>query len=209
MSYIDLSFERITSEGIRISPEIMDAYRQILAYDPQTANHCARVAAYSLDVIDADKHFADLDRKKIAQAGLVHDIGKTYIAPKLLNKPGKLSPVEKEYVDKHAYFGYKMLREKDIDIDICLMVLCHHTLDALAFVMDDATEEIVKGSIILRAADIFDALTSKRPYRNALTPQKAIKIMETMDVPKSLISQFEVISNFEEEKNNHLKQDVG
>ncbi len=179
-----------------IPDNILKEFDTIVKYDLDTAIHCARVALYTRNAVVSNRNiFNIVDIDKLVQAGLLHDIGKTYISATLLNKPGKLSPVEKECIDKHAYFGYKILMENKVDLDICLMVLCHHTTDALNFVMEDATADIIKGAKILKAADIYDAVTSKRPYRQeVMTSEHAARILEQSAIPEWLVNYFKFYS---------------
>ena len=176
----------LRNKGIIASGLINIQYEKIIAYDDLTALHCARVAAYAADVAEA----CDMDVKKMAEAGLVHDLGKIYLRHKMINKMGKLTPLEKECVDRHAYYGYRMLKDVCVDDDICIMVLCHHTLDALAFTYEEASDYAITGAKILKASDIYDATTSDRPYRRALQPQTALDIPEDTEIPQWLLDHF-------------------
>ncbi len=176
----------IRESDVCISGIINIQYERIIAYDDLTALHCARVAAYVLDIAEE----RGLDKKKLTEAGLIHDLGKIYLRHQMINKMGKLSPLEKECVDRHAYYGYRLLRDVCVDEDICLMVLCHHSLDALSYTYEEVNDFTVEGSLILKAADIFDATTSDRPYRRALPLETALDILEESDVSQWLVDHF-------------------
>ena len=183
-------FDYLQQTHVKIGGLINIQYEKIIAYDDMTALHCARVAAYASDLARR----CGMDVRKISEAGLVHDLGKIYLRHQMINKTGALSPLEKECVDRHAYYGYRMLKDVCADEEICIMVLCHHSIDALSYTYEDVSESAIKGAMILKAADIFDAVTSNRPYRAALSPQTALYILDDSDVPQELIDHFVAVA---------------
>lgn len=141
-------------------------------YDKTTYEHSIRVSRYAHSI---GKEWG-LDENLLDLAGLLHDIGKLFVPKTILSKPGRLTAEEKHIMDQHAFLGYKYLEDKGVDEKIRLLVLYHHDLiNALL----DLPEELKEYSGILSTCDIYDALTSKRPYRDAFSSVDAYKIMES------------------------------
>lgn len=122
-----------------------------------------------------------IDNKELnvlIQAALLHDYGKYYVPRGVLLKPSKLTFEEMIIMKKHAYYGYKIAISKNYSKDIADCILYHHEN------YDGTGYYGVKGdfiplcSRIIRIADVYDALTSDRTYRNALSKEKALKIMD-------------------------------
>lgn len=117
--------------------------------------------------------------KNIYKSGLYHDLGKLKIDPKILNKPGKLTKKEFDYVKNHARYSYEIVLSLGFGINIANNVLYHHeNWDGSGYPKGLKGEEIPLASRIIRVADVYDALTSDRPYKNPLDLNKVIKVME-------------------------------
>ncbi len=117
--------------------------------------------------------------KNITVAGLIHDIGKVKIDPNILNKPGKLTPEEFEEIKKHPVYGYRMVQNQDIHRDIKLAVLMHHEkYDGTGYPTGAKSNQINEFAKIVAIADIYDAMTSNRSYRDRFCPFKVIQTFE-------------------------------
>lgn len=145
-----------------------------------TLNHSIRVCEIS-KIVEKEL-FKD---KKLSEAGLYHDIGKYFITPNLLNKRGKLNDIERLVINFHSYLSYKTLKFFDIDDDICLIALFHHTFDPQIFFDEDKNEistidtNIAKLSrAAIKTIDIYEALTTDRPYHRGVRSDTSIKIIE-------------------------------
>ncbi|MCX8127630.1 MAG: HD-GYP domain-containing protein [Synergistetes bacterium] len=154
--------------------------------DPYTRDHSKNVAFISLYLADR----LGLSRKEkelLEEASLLHDIGKIGISDEILNKRGKLSPEEFEVVKKHPEIAFSILSDiKGAEV-IAKVVRHHHErVDGNGYPDGLKGEEIPLLSRIIAVADIFDALISERPYRSALSPEEAIKIMGEMPIDKSV-----------------------
>jgi HD-GYP domain-containing protein (c-di-GMP phosphodiesterase class II) len=115
---------------------------------------------------------------KCGVGALLHDVGKALIDPAILNKPGPLSELEWEIVRKHPLLGLAMLSDTEVPPYITRAVLQHHE----NFHGGGYPLGIEKGSItilarVLRIIDTFDAMTSKRPYKDPLRPAEAVRVM--------------------------------
>ncbi|MCK4258267.1 MAG: HD-GYP domain-containing protein [Halanaerobiales bacterium] len=123
---------------------------------------------------------------KLVYAGILHDIGKLMIDPKILNKPGQLDSEEFEEIKKHSTYGFKMVQElKFLSNDIKSGILFHHERnDGSGYPQGLQGDQIPKIAKIIAIADIFDAMTSKRVYSEEESPFKVLKLMEDQSYGK-------------------------
>jgi len=119
---------------------------------------------------------------KLGLAGLMHDAGKEFVPPHILNKPGKLTSNEFLVIKAHPLDGYNLLRKQDdMPVDVLQAVLEHHERhDGSGYPRGARADSIGLYSRILAIVDVYDALTSKRVYKKALPPAKALSLMYTM-----------------------------
>jgi putative nucleotidyltransferase with HDIG domain len=158
--------------------EIVERWsNSIESADAYTGGHCDRVAAYACTLAEA----AGLDRQSLfwfRTGALLHDVGKIVVPLEVLNKPGKLTDEEFEVMKRHAAAGEEMLHDVDFPWDVKPMVRHHHEQWGGTGYPDRlAGEAIPFAARILCIADVYDALTSDRPYRAAFSQEKAISIM--------------------------------
>jgi len=120
------------------------------------------------------------DRMEIIQkAGVLHDIGKITIELAILNKPSTLDEEEYEKIKIHPSVGYRILEPIDFEYDIKLCVLQHHERpDGKGYPNGTNAEEILQEARIMAVADAFDAMTTKRPYRDPMSVQVALEELE-------------------------------
>lgn len=146
------------------------------AYDDYTYSHSLNVAVLSIIIGMALKLNHDTIQE-LAIGALIHDIGKMRVDKSILNKPGKLTPEEFEHMKQHSLLGYEyLLNNTDISEKSKLATLYHHErLDGKGYPEGLAGEDIPLYSRIISVADVYDALTSDRPYRKAMLPSDAIE----------------------------------
>lgn len=148
--------------------------------DPETGDHIQRMAHYSLIIA---RHLG-LDRKAQAlllQAAPMHDVGKIGIPDHILLKPGRLTPEEFEIMKAHARLGYELLQGSASPVlqAGAEIALCHHEkFDGSGYPGQLAGEAIPLFGRIVAVADVFDALTSERPYKPAWTLADARQLLE-------------------------------
>jgi putative nucleotidyltransferase with HDIG domain len=136
--------------------------------DPYTAGHQRRVAELSL-AIGREMQLQDDRLEEVRVAALLHDIGKIYIPAEILNKPGKLKPIEFELIKLHAEEGYNTLKNIAFPWPIAEIVYQHHErYDGSGYPRGLTGKETLLAARILSVADVVEAITSLRPYRAAL-----------------------------------------
>jgi putative nucleotidyltransferase with HDIG domain len=159
--------ERETRSAVGSLAEVVD-HR-----DASTFHHSERVAIYAVEIaheLDLDEGLVEL----IEQAAAVHDLGKIGIPDRILLKPGALSTEERTTMWLHTEIGARILSQFHLFRSGANIVLHHHeAFDGSGYPGRLAGEAIPMGSRVVAVADAFDAMTSDRPYRGALSVEEA------------------------------------
>lgn len=117
-------------------------------------------------------------QRRVGMGGLLHDVGKAAVPLEILNKPGRLTPEEMAIMRQHPIVGAQMLMEADADEDLLDITLHHHEkLDGSGYPHGLKGEEISLFSRMAAVCDVYDAVTSDRPYRKGWTPAEAMHNM--------------------------------
>ena len=149
------------------------------AKDQVTHGHIRRVQTASLQVARALGCSDERQIHAIEAASLLHDLGKLAIPEHILNKPGRLTPAEYETMKTHAAIGAEILAGVDFPYPVVPIVRHHHeNWDGTGYPDGLVGDAIPLGARILQVVDCFDALTSHRPYRRALSSSEAISILQ-------------------------------
>ena len=149
------------------------------AKDQVTHGHIRRVQTASLQLARTLGCADESQFHAIEAASLLHDLGKLAIPEHILNKPGRLTPAEYETMKEHAKIGAEILSGVDFPYPVVPIVRHHHeNWDGTGYPDGLAGEAIPFGARILQVVDCFDALTSHRPYRRALSSDEAIAILQ-------------------------------
>jgi putative nucleotidyltransferase with HDIG domain len=143
------------------------------ARDRYTAGHSASVAAYARDI--ANRLGLSPDQQQLAHvAGLVHDIGKIGLPPGLLEKVGPLTRDERRQMEAHPAIGERILRNVEGYEEIAVVVRHHHErMDGEGYPDRLLASEVPILARVLAVADAYDAMTSDRPYRDAMSSDVA------------------------------------
>ena len=148
------------------------------AKDPYTKGHSDRVSEYSV-LIGKKLGLDEAQLKTLRIGGLFHDIGKIGIPDSILLKATKLTPDEYSEIKHHPSIGVHILSNATIFSDIIPIVKYHHErYDGLGYPENLKGEEIPFGGRILAVSDVFDAITSKRHYRDKMPIDKVINIIK-------------------------------
>jgi putative nucleotidyltransferase with HDIG domain len=164
------------------------------ARDRYTAGHSAAVAVYSRDIA-ARMGLPAADQQSVHLAGLVHDIGKIGLPPGLLEKAGPLSLEERRVMQGHSEIGERILANVDGYDDIAQVVRHHHErIDGEGYPDGRRGDDIPLLARIIAVADAYNAMTSDRPYREAMPSRVA-----RMRLAQAVGSQFDtsVVAAFE------------
>ena len=189
----DLDFLRIFSRLVALSIMKTDLYLELkktyfqtveaLVYavelkDPYTRGHSRRVADYSIR-IGEELGFSKEELEDLELAALLHDIGKIGVKGAILNKPTKLSTKEFEEVKKHPVLGEQLVSKVERLRRIAKIIRHHHERYGGGGYPDGLKgEEIPLEARIIAIVDAYDAMTSDRPYRKALSKEEALRIIE-------------------------------
>ncbi len=149
--------------------------------DEYTFKHSVDVATVAMVI--ARKHgLKDNEIYEIGITGLLHDLGKSKIPNEILNKPDKLNEAEFALMKQHTLLGYKILKnKKDIKESIRLGVLQHHEkINGQGYPFGLSSDKISDYAKFLSVADIYDALVTKRPYKNPFSQRNAVEIIMSM-----------------------------
>jgi HD superfamily phosphohydrolase YqeK len=164
------------------------------ARDRYTAGHSAAVAIYSRDIA-ARMTLSEVDQQNAHLAGLVHDIGKIGLPPGLLEKEGPLTLEERRMMQTHSEIGERILANVEDYTAIAEVVRYHHErVDGNGYPDGLVRDEIPLLARIISVADAYNAMTSDRPYREAMPSQVA-----RMRLAQAVESQFDtsVVAAFE------------
>ncbi|MEI8170458.1 MAG: HD domain-containing phosphohydrolase [Rhodoferax sp.] len=143
--------------------------------DPETGAHILRMAHYS-ELIAKSMGLSITEQELLLEAAPMHDIGKVGIADGILLKPGRLTPEEMEIMKQHALIGYDILKgssSKVLQAGADIARAHHEKFDGTGYPNALAGQDIPVFSRIVAVADVFDALTSERPYKKAWSLEKA------------------------------------
>lgn len=156
-------------QNLIIATESKDAY---------TAGHNFRVAIYALQLAETMQVEPELMRA-LARGGVIHDVGKIQIPSAILNKPGRLTPIERTVIEQHPILGYEMCRYIGFMTEELAVIRNHHERwDGTGYPDGLKGTDIPLLARILAVADVYDALTSHRSYREPLSHEHALQAIK-------------------------------
>ncbi len=178
----------ISLENVKLNSDIERTYFETIsalalaveARDPYSRGHSERVAEYSVKMAEKLGLGQD-DIKILRDACKLHDVGKIGIADEILKKPGRLSPEEREIIEKHPLVGEGIVRPLKSLSNLIDPIRHHHEkLDGTGYPDGLKQEAISVITRIVTVADIFDALTTDRPYRQGLSYEETFKELDSL-----------------------------
>ena len=160
--------------------ELFDMLYQMRSIEDSIYAHCVNVALIAR-MIGRWLHLEPSDLDVLTCCGLLHDIGKISIPEDILNKPGRLTDEEFMLIKTHPKYGFSLLHNQNIDARIkCAALMHHERYDGSGYPSKLAGSQLNDFAMIIAIADVYDAMTAARAYREPLCP-------------------FQVIANFEQE----------
>ncbi|MFQ5694500.1 MAG: HD domain-containing phosphohydrolase [Terriglobia bacterium] len=173
-----LSLKSYTDELDRAEAVLFALARSIEGKDPYTEGHCERLARYATRLGER----IELSREQLLalrRGGIVHDIGKVAVPDSVLLKPGPLTPEEWKIITQHTIVGESICAPLK-SFRLVLPIIRHHheKCDGSGYPDGLRGEDIPLTARVLQLADVYDALTTTRPYKRALSPVDALQTME-------------------------------
>jgi putative nucleotidyltransferase with HDIG domain len=147
---------------------------QLKEFDQYTTTHSLNVAVLSMGLAES-LGLAPGEVRAYGIAGLLHDIGKTRIPLELLTKPGKLTDDERRIINTHPVDGARIIMESDEDLEVAAVVAYEHhiMLNGGGYPALHYRRDCTLASRLVHVCDVFDALRTKRPYRDAWESERA------------------------------------
>jgi HD-GYP domain-containing protein (c-di-GMP phosphodiesterase class II) len=158
-----------------------------------------RIAGAFADIVDAKSPFTGSHSQRVAEiagtvatrlglpiaavvdvrrAGLLHDLGKLGVPNMILDKPGRLDASELEVIRRHPELTLRILAPVPTFTEVAELAACHHErLDGRGYFRGLAAPDLAIGARVVAVADVFEALTADRPYREAMSSEQAFEIM--------------------------------
>lgn len=150
-------------------------YINIKTFDNYTYEHSLSVSIFAT-IIGIACDYSEKELENLSLAGLLHDLGKRAIDDEIINKPSKLTPEEYEIIKSHSQIGYNILQDDYlISSTVKTSILEHHeNEDGTGYPRGLKSNNIYKFAKIIHIVDVYDALISKRPYKEPFSPKEAI-----------------------------------
>jgi putative nucleotidyltransferase with HDIG domain len=170
--------DRVRVVGTGGLDTVAEAFAEIIdAKSPYTYRHSANVAALARGV-GRQMGVGELEERRLVRAGLLHDIGKLGVSNRILDKPGPLTDEERTVVERHPLYTREILERVSAFENLIETAAYHHErLDGSGYPWRLAGAQLDGPARILAVADVYEALTADRPYREPLTPDAALTLM--------------------------------
>jgi putative nucleotidyltransferase with HDIG domain len=155
--------------------QMMIPLLRLRSFDEYTTTHCLNVSVLAMALAEY-LGLAAPDVRAFGVAGLLHDIGKVKISHEILTKPGKLTPEERDIMNMHPVDGAKIIIETEEQLDLAAVVAYEHhiMIDGGGYPPLAFPRDCHYASKIVHVCDVYDALRTKRPYRDAWDSEKVI-----------------------------------
>lgn len=172
-----LRMKAVTDELDHAETVLFSLATSIEAKDPYTEGHCERLSEYSVALAER-LGLPDEICVALRRAGIVHDVGKVAVPEHILLKPGRLTDEEWKVMRQHPIIGERICQPLK-SFRLVLPIIRHHheKLDGTGYPDGLRGDEIPLTARILQIVDVYDALTTERPYRKAMTPAEAFSVL--------------------------------
>ncbi len=166
------------AESILRNPHALASLSRLKAHDEYTYYHSVNTCVLAM-ALGRSLHMGRETLQKLGLGMLLHDVGKAQISEELLTKPGRLQDQESEVIKQHVMRGADYLTETmHLDAESLLPVLEHHErMDGSGYPHHLRRPDLSEFGLISGVVDVYDALTSDRPYRKAVSPHQALQML--------------------------------
>lgn len=194
-----LKLKKFTDELENAATVLSSLALSVEAKDPYTEGHCARLSKYSVQLAK-QLGLPKEEQEALRVGGILHDIGKVAVPEQILLKPGPLTAEERKIMEEHPVKGeYICSPLKSIRLVLPIIRHHHEKMDGSGYPDGLKGERIPLTARILTVVDVYDALTTDRPYRKALSTENALSVMRE-EVRKGwwdghLVDEFKTLSN--------------
>ena len=193
--------KKITDNIIKFSLNDTQSISHLLSlssHDYYTFTHCVNVAVFAVGLFQFIGRGTDADLHALALGAILHDVGKTKIDDAILNKPGRLTDEEFAIMQTHSRLGYDLMKGK-LGVGPLDVILHHHErFDGTGYPEKLKADAISDNAKVSTIADVYDALTTIRPYSDARKPFEALVLMKEKMVghfaQKSFLSFIQFLS---------------
>lgn len=199
-----------TADNLKASKQVIGSITDMILSDDQTASNMLRITSHDFytythsvnvgvtSIMLAKALFGQSDAHDMHELGagfFLHDLGKVRIRADVINKPGRLTDKEMRHMRTHPHKGYRLLEQSgELSDESRVIILQHHERDdGQGYPNQLAGEQIHIYGRICCIADVFDALTAERSYKQALSPFDALMLMKNQmadHFDKKMFSQF-------------------
>ncbi len=159
--------------------QLLFEFPDVRSYDSYLFAHCLNVCILSLRIGMA-LNYNEVQLRDLGVGAVMHDVGSMYVDPKVVEKPGRLSPEEFSQIQQHSIKGFNLLRDqKDVNLLSAHVAFQHHErIDGTGYPRALKNTDICEFARIVAIADFFDALTSERKHRKAYSNSKAVEMIK-------------------------------
>jgi putative two-component system response regulator len=172
-----LKLKHFTDELENAETVLFSLALSIEGKDPYTHGHCDRLSKYSVALAERVR-LSEPQRIALRRAGVVHDIGKVAVPEQILLKPGPLTREERAVIEQHPVVGERICSPLKSFREVLPIIRHHHEkMDGSGYPDGLKGEQIPITARVMTIVDIFDSLTTDRPYRASLSPEEAFRIM--------------------------------
>lgn len=170
---------RSLSVAMHSDQQMMLPLLQLKQFDQYTTTHCLNVAVLSMALAEY-LGMGAADVRAFGIAGLLHDLGKVRIPIEVLTKAGKLTPDERQVMNRHPVEGARLIFESDQDLDLAAVVAYEHhiMLNGLGYPQVRFRRRCHEASNLVHVCDVYDALRTTRPYREAWPVEQVLPYLE-------------------------------
>ncbi|HEX9164360.1 MAG TPA: HD-GYP domain-containing protein [Gemmatimonadales bacterium] len=152
---------------------------ELKQFDQYTTTHSSNVSVLTMGLAEY-LGYAPREVRLLGVAGLLHDIGKVRVSQEILVKPGKYTPEERAEMNRHPVEGARIILQRHRNMELAAVVAYEHhiNLDGTGYPSLVYQRDCHLASRLVHVVDVYDALCARRPYRDAFSPDAALRIVE-------------------------------